>query len=123
MTTDRVSLVVAAPVIAAVCAHTAAATPGVVRLEPGLRGLASAAWRAGRQRWSDTDPAPGHGVRVRRSDTRLRVWVDITISATARATDVGCAVQRAIVRSVLENTGDHVDEVSVCVLDIAPEPP
>lgn len=50
--------VIADPVIASVAARAAAGTAGVVRLEPGLRGLATAWTRAARQRWKGLEPAP-----------------------------------------------------------------
>ncbi|MGW1738801.1 Asp23/Gls24 family envelope stress response protein [Nocardia sp. NPDC001965] len=111
--------VVAAPVIAAVAAHAAANTPGVVRLEPGFRGLLNTFVRAGRQRWSDTDPAPADGVRIRHTPTGLVVSADITIGADGQAIEIGHAVQRQITRAVLEHTGQQVDRVCVCIIDIA----
>ncbi|WP_328394428.1 Asp23/Gls24 family envelope stress response protein [Nocardia sp. NBC_00416] len=121
MSAARTSIVVGDPVIAAVAARAAAATPGVVRLEPGVRGLVGTAVRLGRQRLTGNQPAPAEGVRVRRTTAGLQVSVDIAIGAHRRAADIGPAVQQEIVRAVREQTGERVDEVCVCVLDIEPE--
>ncbi|MGW5383252.1 Asp23/Gls24 family envelope stress response protein [Nocardia sp. NPDC003963] len=115
--------VVEAPVIAAVAAHAAARTPGVVRLEPGVRGLLNSFVRAGRQRWSDTDPAPADGVRIRRTPTGLVVTADITITADGPAIAIGHAVQRQIAQAVLEHTGQQVDRVCVNIIDITGRQP
>lgn len=123
MTTDAVSdVVIETPVVAAVAAQAACATPGVVRLEPGVRGLVSALVRVGKQRLTVADPAPSEGVRVRRSTSgALSVQVDVVISADRMAAAVGHAVQEEVSRVVFEQTGQTVDEVSVSILDIEPE--
>ncbi|WP_378739895.1 Asp23/Gls24 family envelope stress response protein [Nocardia brasiliensis] len=123
MTTDAVSdVVIEAPVVAAVAAQAACATPGVVRLEPGVRGLVSTLVRVGKQRLTVADPAPAEGVRVRRSPSgALSVQVDVVISADRGAAAVGRAVQEEVSRVVFEQTGQTVDDVSVSILDIEPE--
>lgn len=121
MTAGPLSVVVEPPVIAAVAAGAAAATPGVVRLEPGIRGGVSTALRAGRRRWKGLDPAPAEGVRVRRGETGLLVQVDIAIAADRPAAEVGHAVQEDVTRVVWEQTGQRVAEVWVTILDIEPE--
>ncbi|WP_405162565.1 Asp23/Gls24 family envelope stress response protein [Nocardia sp. NBC_01499] len=123
MTTDAVSEVrIEAPVIAAVAAQAACATPGVVRLEPGVRGLVSSLVRVGKQRLTSADPAPAEGVRVRRTASgALSVQVDVVISAERAAAVIGHAVQQEVSRVVFEQTGQTVDEVSVTILDIEPE--
>lgn len=123
MTTGRTEIVVAAPVIAAVAAHAAANTPGVVRLEPGVRGLLNTFVRAGRQRWTDTDPAPADGVRIQHTQTGLVVSADITIATGGQAAAIGHAVQQQITRAVLDHTGQQVDRVCVCIIDIAGQQP
>ncbi|MGW3964645.1 Asp23/Gls24 family envelope stress response protein [Amycolatopsis sp. NPDC005003] len=115
-----VDYVVADPVIASVAARAAITTPGVVRLEPGLRGLVTAWTRAARQRWKGLDPAPSDGVRVRTTDGRVTVRIDLVASAADQAAAVGRAVQRAVTRFVAEQTGLVVDEVSVSIMDIEP---
>ncbi|MGW4394355.1 Asp23/Gls24 family envelope stress response protein [Amycolatopsis nivea] len=110
--------VIAAPVIASVAARAAAETAGVVRLEPGLRGLATAWAREARQRWKGLEPAPADGVRVRAHEDSLTVEVDVIISAADQAAAVGRAVQRAVFREVLAQTGRSVDAVRVSILDI-----
>ncbi|SFW55769.1 Asp23/Gls24 family envelope stress response protein [Amycolatopsis australiensis] len=108
------------PVIAGVAARAAIGTPGVVRLEPGLRGLVTGWTRAARQRWQGLDPAPADGVRVRTADGRVTVRIDLVTAAADQAAAVGRAVQRAVGRSVTEQTGVVVDEVSVSIMDIEP---
>ncbi|MET8848416.1 Asp23/Gls24 family envelope stress response protein [Amycolatopsis sp. NPDC004625] len=115
-----VDYVVADPVIASVAARAAITTPGVVRLEPGLRGLVTAWTRATRQRWKGLDPAPADGVRVRTADGRVTVHIDLVAAAADQAAAVGRAVQRAVTRFVAEQTGLVVDEVSVSIMDIEP---
>lgn len=115
-----VDYVVADPVIASVAARAAITTPGVVRLEPGLRGLVTAWTRATRQRWKGLDPAPADGVRVRTADGRVTVHIDLVAAGADQAAAVGRAVQRAVTRFVAEQTGLVVDEVSVSILDIEP---
>ncbi|MBE1499900.1 putative alkaline shock family protein YloU [Amycolatopsis lexingtonensis] len=115
-----VDYVVADPVIASVAARAAIGTPGVVRLEPGLRGLVTSWTRAARQRWKGLDPAPADGVRVRTADGRVTVHVDLVTAAADQSAAVGRAVQRAVTRFVTEQTGLVVDEVSVSIMDIEP---
>lgn len=115
-----VDYVIADPVIASVAARAAIETPGVVRLEPGLRGLVTAWTRAARQRWKGLDPAPADGVRVRTSDGRVSVEIDLVTSAADQAAAVGRAVQRAVGRVVAEQTGLAVAEVSISIMDIEP---
>ncbi|WP_370969584.1 Asp23/Gls24 family envelope stress response protein [Amycolatopsis sp. cg9] len=115
-----VDYVVADPVIASVAARAAITTPGVVRLEPGLRGLVTAWTRAARQRWKGLDPAPADGVRVRTADGRVTVHIDLITASGDQAAAVGRAVQRAVTRFVGEQTGLVVDEVSVSIMDIEP---
>lgn len=121
MTAGPLSVVVEPPVIAAVAAGAAAATPGVVRLEPGIRGRVSTVLRAGRRRWKGIDPAPVEGVRVRRGETGLLVQVDIAIAAGRPAVEMGHVVQEEVARVVWEQTGQQVAEVWVTILDIEPE--
>ncbi|PXX60891.1 putative alkaline shock family protein YloU [Nocardia tenerifensis] len=122
---DAVSEVrIESPVVAAVAARAACATPGVVRLEPGVRGLVSSLVRAGKQRLVSADPAASEGVRVRRTASgALSVHVDVVISADRAASAVGHAVQQEVSRVVREQTGQAVAEVSVSILDIEPERP
>jgi uncharacterized alkaline shock family protein YloU len=123
MTEGPTSVTVVEPqVVAAVAAWAAAATTGVARLEPGVRGLFTTLLRAGRQRWTEVDPAPTEGVRVRRSaGGALTVDVDVVIAADTHAGDVGHAVQRQVAATVLEQTGQGVAEVTVAILDIEQE--
>ncbi|MGW4482405.1 Asp23/Gls24 family envelope stress response protein [Amycolatopsis sp. NPDC004368] len=110
--------VITDPVVASVAARAALDTPGVVRLEPGLRGLVTAWTRAARGRWQGLDPAPIDGVRVRSGEGGLSVEVDVVTSAFDQAAAVGRAVQRSVVRGVAEQTGLAVDSVVVSIVDI-----
>lgn len=109
---------IADAVIAGVAATAAAATPGVIRLEPGLRGLVANLVRTARQRWQGVDPVPTDGVRVRVVDGRRRVHVGVVISGADPAAVVGRAVQRAIAQAVPRQTGVPLDEVYVSIIDI-----
>lgn len=113
-----VDYVIADPVIAGVAARAAIGTPGVVRLEPGLRGLVTAWTRAARHRWRGLDPAPADGVRVRTTDGRVTVEIDLVTASADQAAAVGRAVQRAVGQFVTAQTGLVVDEVSVSIMDI-----
>jgi uncharacterized alkaline shock family protein YloU len=113
--------VVSDAVVASVAARAAATTPGVVRLEPGLKGLVTAWSRAARQRWKGLNPAPAEGVRVRAGEGSVSVQVDIVTSAADQAAAVGQAVQRSVSRAVTAETGLVVGSVSVSILDIEPE--
>ncbi|QIS03107.1 Asp23/Gls24 family envelope stress response protein [Nocardia brasiliensis] len=115
-------VVIEAPVVAAVAAHAARATPGVIRLEPGVRGLVSTLLRVSKQRLTSAEPASSEGVRVRRrASGALSVQVDLVISAERAAALIGHAVQQEVSRVVFEQTGQVVEEVSVSILDIEPE--
>ena len=119
--TVETEFVIADAVVASVAARAAAMTPGVVRLEPGLKGLVTAWSRAARQRWKGLDPAPAEGVRVRTAGGVVSVQVDIVTSAADQAAVVGQAVQRGVSRAVATETGLVVASVSVSILDIEPE--
>ncbi|MEV4600509.1 Asp23/Gls24 family envelope stress response protein [Amycolatopsis sp. NPDC049253] len=116
--TGEAEYVIADPVVASVAARAALDTPGVVRLEPGLRGLVTAWTRAARGRWQGLDPAPIDGVRVRSVEGGLTVEVDVVTSAFDQAAAVGRAVQRSVTRGVAEQTGLAVDAVVVSIVDI-----
>ncbi|NNH72261.1 Asp23/Gls24 family envelope stress response protein [Nocardia uniformis] len=113
--------VVSDAVVASVAARAAAAVPGVVRLEPGLRGLVVGLARSGKQLFGGQESASADGVRVARAAAGgLTVQVDLTLGSGCRAATVGAQVQQAVLRSVREQTGVTVDEVSVTILDIEP---
>ncbi|MFE6858661.1 Asp23/Gls24 family envelope stress response protein [Nocardia sp. NPDC057668] len=106
-------------VVAAVAAHAARTTPGVLRLEPGARGLVSSVLRASRP--TNAALARSDGVRVRRNSLgALSVHVDVAISAEPAAAVTGQAVQQRVGRLVREQTGQRVDEITVLILDIEP---
>ncbi|OXM47948.1 Asp23/Gls24 family envelope stress response protein [Amycolatopsis alba] len=115
-----VETVISPPVIAAVAAHAAARVPGVVRLEPGLRGLAGSLSRIARQRIKGLNPAPTEGVRafVEHDPPDLRVEIDLSVSGLDQAAATAQAVQRAVGKAVTEATGLTPSAVSVSILDI-----
>lgn len=122
----RSQWVIAEPVIAAVVARAAAGVAGVVRLEPGVTGLASQAARAARQKINGLTPAPTEGVRVvvdqslDRSvvSSILRVSIDLVTSGQDQAAVVAQAVQREITRAVADATGLTPQAVTVSIMDI-----
>ncbi|WP_020669294.1 Asp23/Gls24 family envelope stress response protein [Amycolatopsis nigrescens] len=119
----RTEYVISDTVVASVAARAAAATPGVVRTEPGLVGLVSAWGRTARQRWKGLTPAPADGVSVRfENDTAdtVSVRVDLVVGSADQAAAVAQAVQRAVSRAVLAATGLNVSTVDVSILDIEP---
>ncbi|WP_410580666.1 Asp23/Gls24 family envelope stress response protein [Amycolatopsis sp. lyj-108] len=110
--------VISPPVIAAVAAHAAAKVPGVVRLEPGLRGLAGSLTRIARQRIKGLEPAPTEGVRAAVDQGDVRVEIDLSLSGLDQAAATAQAVQRAVSQAVTEATGLTPSAVSVSILDI-----
>ncbi|MER6666315.1 Asp23/Gls24 family envelope stress response protein [Amycolatopsis japonica] len=117
---QQVETVIAPPVIAAIAAHAAARVPGVVRLEPGLRGLAGSLTRIARQRIKGLEPAPTEGVRafVEHDPPDVRVEIDLSLSGLDQAAATAQAVQRAVGKAVTEATGLTPSAVSVSILDI-----
>ncbi|MFI9457092.1 Asp23/Gls24 family envelope stress response protein [Amycolatopsis sp. NPDC052450] len=113
-----IETVISPPVIAAVAAHAAAKVPGVVRLEPGLRGLAGSLTRIARQRIKGLEPAPTEGVRAVVDQDGVRVEIDLSLSGLDQAAATAQAVQRAVSRAVTEATGLTPSAVSVSILDI-----
>ncbi|MFC8044563.1 Asp23/Gls24 family envelope stress response protein [Nocardia sp. NPDC057353] len=117
--TPVTEVVVEPAVLAAVAARAALAVPGVLRLEPGMRGLVSTWVRTGRQRFGGGDSAIADGVRVRNhADGRITVEVDVVLSTERPAAAAGLAVQREIARVLAEHTGQRVAAVLVSILDI-----
>ncbi|MFD8493013.1 Asp23/Gls24 family envelope stress response protein [Amycolatopsis sp. NPDC059657] len=110
--------VIAEPVIAAVAAYAAATVPGVIRLEPGLRGLAGSVVRTARQKIKGLDPAPTEGVRVTIEKGEVRLEIDLTSSGFDQVAAVGQAVQRTVARAVADATGLTAASVTVSIVDI-----
>lgn len=114
-------VVVSDAVVAGVAARAALAVPGVIRLEPGLRGLIVGLARSGKQLLGGKTSVPTDGVRVEKTASGgLAVRVDVSLGSDCRASDVGAGIQQAVTRAVLEQTGVGVAEVSVTILDIEP---
>jgi uncharacterized alkaline shock family protein YloU len=106
------------PVVAAVAVHAATGVAGVVRMEPGLVGLAASMARAARRKVAGLNPAPADGVRVDIDGGRVRLELDLVVSGQDQATAVAQAVQRAVAAEVASATGLVVDTVAVSILDI-----
>ena len=109
---------IATQVIAAVAARAAAATSGVVRLEPGIVGLVGSLVRTARGQLKGVDPAPVDGVRVTEGPAGLRIEVDLVTSGQDQVAAVAGRVQRAVATEVRAATGLPVAEVVVSVLDV-----
>lgn len=124
----RSQWVITEPVIAAVVARAAARVAGVVRLEPGVTGLASQVARAARQKINGLTPAPTEGVRVAVDQSldrsvvpsTLGVSIDLVTSGHDQAAVVAQAVQREITRAVADATGLTPQAVTVSIMDIDP---
>ncbi|MER5465980.1 Asp23/Gls24 family envelope stress response protein [Streptomyces sp. NPDC002668] len=118
----RTQWVIAEPVIAAVAARAAVGVPGVVRLEPGLTGLASQVTRSARQKIHGLAPAPTEGVKVTADRSAVpsirRVSVGLVTSGQDQAVAVGRAVQREVTRAVADATGLTPQAVVVSIMDI-----
>jgi uncharacterized alkaline shock family protein YloU len=103
--------------IAAVAAHAALATPGVVRLEPGVVELIGGVGRVARQQVLGLVPTGSTGVTV--ADGPV-VRVSVTVSGPAAT--VGQDVQRAVAAAVEAGTGERVAGVEVSIVDIVVGP-
>ncbi|MET7491778.1 Asp23/Gls24 family envelope stress response protein [Streptomyces sp900116325] len=118
----RAQWVIAEPVIAAIAARAAVGVPGVVRLEPGLTGLASQMARSVRQRIKGLAPAPAEGVSITVDHSvvpsNLRASIDMVASGRDQAGAVGRAVQREVTRAVADATGLVPQSVVVSIMDI-----
>lgn len=116
-----VEVVIDDSVAAAIAARAAATVAGVIRLEPGLSGLAShLAARARQQvRRGDLDaPAATEGVQVTVEGTSVAVAVDLATDAAAQAAAVAQAVQAAVADALLVDAGLTATRVTVSILDI-----
>src|ERR1700761_7248005 len=76
-------------VVAALAAHAALRTPGVVRLEPGLAGLLRRGTRGG-GRFTGTVP-PAAGVTVHYDGGIPVIHIDVVVSGDRQAAAVGVA--------------------------------
>ncbi|WP_327323445.1 Asp23/Gls24 family envelope stress response protein [Streptomyces sp. NBC_01210] len=118
----RPQWVITEPVIAAVAARAAIGVTGVVRLEPGVAGLASRVARSARQKIHGLTPAPTEGVRVAVDQSAvpstLRLSIDLVTSWQDQAAVVAQAVQREVTRAVADATGITPQAVTVSIMDI-----
>jgi uncharacterized alkaline shock family protein YloU len=112
--------VIAREVVAAIGAHAAAATPGVVRLETSVGGLVTSLGRSAWHRIAGITPAPVTGTSATVAGTEARLRVEVAVSGDRPAAATAAAVQRSVARSVTAGTGLCVAGVSVAILDIVP---
>jgi uncharacterized alkaline shock family protein YloU len=110
--------VITREVVAAVSAHAAAATPGVVRLETSVGGLLAGLGRSARSRIAGITPYPVHGTTATVTGDKVTVRVEVAVSGGQRAADTAAAVQRSVARAVTAGTGLTVAGVTVAILDV-----
>jgi uncharacterized alkaline shock family protein YloU len=110
--------VISREVVAAIGAHAAAATPGVIRLESSVGSLIASVGRSARQRIAGITPAPVTGTSATLSQGQVRLRVEVAVSGHRPAVETAAAVQRSVARSVAAGTGLPVNGVSVAILDI-----
>jgi uncharacterized alkaline shock family protein YloU len=106
------------PVVAAIAAHAAARTPGVVRLEPGVVGVLREITRIARRWAGRAVTAPVDGVQVRFDGDAVSIHLDLVVTADRQAAATAVAAQRAVTEAVIANTGISAPVVSVSILDI-----
>ncbi|WP_020496519.1 Asp23/Gls24 family envelope stress response protein [Sciscionella marina] len=105
-------------VLAAIAVDAARRTPGVVRMEPGLRGLLDRMGRGVRERLGGLERAPSEGARAVMADGEVRIGLDLAVSGSARAADVAARAQRAVAEAIASATGLTASVVTVSVLDV-----
>jgi uncharacterized alkaline shock family protein YloU len=110
--------VISPAVIAAIGAHAAAATPGVVRLEGGVSALLAGLGRTVRNRVAGITPYPASGASATVTDGHTSLRVSVAVSGSRRVADTAAAVQRSVAYAVAAGTGLKVAGVHVAVVDI-----
>lgn len=110
--------IITEPVIAAIAAHVATRTPGVVRLEPGVVGVLREMTTIVRRRAGFAVTAPVEGVQVRFDGDAVRIHLDLVVTADRQAAATAVAAQRAVAEAVTASTGISAPAVSVSILDI-----
>lgn len=123
MTAGEVQVVLDESVVAAVAAHAARRTPGVLRVETGLGGLvqrlAARARLQARPGPDDDRPADRGGVRVQLDGGHAEVRVDLAVTADVPLTACAHEVQRRVVQALVSDVGLVSATVAVSVLDVA----
>ncbi len=124
MSAAAVEVVLAESVVAAVAAHTARRTPGVLRVETGLGGLVQRlAVRARHEVRADSDdedrPADTGGVDVELVGDEADVHVFLAVQAGFPVTACAHEVQRRVVEALVTDVGLRQVRVAVSVLDVA----
>lgn len=124
MTAADVEVVLEESVVAAVAAHAARRTPGVLRVETGFAGMVQQLAvrlrhqvRAGQG--EDGRPADTGGVDVELVAGHAEVHVDLALHAEVPVTACAHEVQRRVVQALLTDVGLVSVRVSVSVLDVA----
>jgi uncharacterized alkaline shock family protein YloU len=123
MSAAAVEVVLAESVVAAVSAHAARRTPGVLRVEPGLGGLvqrlAVRARHEVRAGSDDDRPADAGGVDVELDGDEADVHVFVAVQAGVPVTSCAHEVQRRVVGALVTDVGLRRVRVAVSVLDVA----
>lgn len=104
--------------VAAATAQAARATPGVVRLQPGLWGLVR---QFSQQVWERVtgNPYPDvAGVEVQLDDGSATIELTLVTDGRRPAASIVAAVQRAVVKAVTTQTGLTGPNVAVHVCEI-----
>lgn len=118
--TPALETVISREVVAAIGAHAAASTPGVVRLEAGVGELLAGLRRSARHRVTGITPAPVTGTSATVSAGLARLRVEIAASGDQPVAVTAAAVQRSVARAVTAATGLLVTGVNVAILDVGP---
>lgn len=104
--------------VAVAAAQAARATPGVVRLQPGVWGLVR---RLAQQAWERATGQPYPdlgGVEVQLNDQTTTIELTLVTDGRNQAGSVVTAVQRSVIDAVTAQTGLAVHSVTVHVCEI-----
>lgn len=116
--------VITSQLIASLAARTALETPGVLRLEPTIKGfltrLGPAALQTLRNPESQNGTYRHDGVAATISDGTAHIHLDIATDIACTALNVAEAVQQRV-RERISHTGLTPGPVDICILAIEPE--
>ncbi|MBG0740457.1 Asp23/Gls24 family envelope stress response protein [Paeniglutamicibacter antarcticus] len=120
------SQLITSKLIASLAARTTLETPGVLRLEPTVKGFLARLGPAALQRLSNSAGQNGtyrdDGVRVTINDNVAVVHLDIATDIAYTALNVAETVQQRV-RGNIGHTGLTVGKVDISILAIEPPPP
>lgn len=119
------SQTITSQLIASLAARTALETPGVLRLEPTVRGFLA---RLGPAALSNLQNSGSHngsyqhdGVTATITEGTVRIQLDIATDISYTAINVAEAVQRRV-REHISHTGLTPDKIDINILAIEPPP-